>query len=176
MGKRKRKRDKDAKENAVPRNGAEIVVPGQHPLDRPAPPPDGQVRQGELISESGSYRSTRFSGPLPSPATLHEFEQVLPGLAERIVRMAEQEAEHRRLIERRLVGLSWAGLASAVTLCLIALVGGMILLWQGKSLSGLAPIILAMGGLITTLILQRNSSPPADTRDDDTGEDEADDV
>lgn len=144
MGKRKRKRGKDAEERAVPRNGAEIVVPDHHELDRPAHSPDGQVRQGELISEAISYRSTRFSGPLPSPETLHEFEQVLPGLAERIVRMAEQEADHRRLVERRLVGLSWAGLVSAATLCLVALIGGMLLLWQGKSLSGLAPIILAM--------------------------------
>ena len=37
----------------------------------------------------------RWSGPLPSPEHLADYENVLPGLAGRIVSMAEREQEHR---------------------------------------------------------------------------------
>ncbi|MFB8773464.1 DUF2335 domain-containing protein [Streptomyces broussonetiae] len=39
-------------------------------------------------------------GPLPSPESLAEYERALPGLAERIVRMAEAEQGHRHHMER----------------------------------------------------------------------------
>lgn len=38
------------------------------------------------------------SGPLPAPQQLHQYEQVLPGLAERIVRLTEVEQAHRHEI------------------------------------------------------------------------------
>ena len=36
-----------------------------------------------------------FSGPLPPPSMFREYENVLPGSAERILTMAEKEQEHR---------------------------------------------------------------------------------
>ena len=36
-----------------------------------------------------------FEGPLPYPDQLRQYEQVLPGIAERIVRMAEEEQRVR---------------------------------------------------------------------------------
>lgn len=109
-----------------------------------------------------TIRSTRFQGPLPPPAVLVDYDQALPGLGERIVRMAEKEGDHRRSIERSLLHLSGWGLASAFTLSIVALAGGFVLLWQGKTLGGLAPVVLALGGLITTFILNRDTAPPAD--------------
>lgn len=38
------------------------------------------------------------SGPLPPPQQLREYDHVLPGLAERIVRLTEVEQEHRHSI------------------------------------------------------------------------------
>ena len=38
------------------------------------------------------------SGPLPAPQQLREYDVVLPGLAERIVRLTEAEQEHRHQI------------------------------------------------------------------------------
>lgn len=42
--------------------------------------------------------TTAFQGPLPSPDILQGFENVLPGAAERIMKMAEKEqlARHKR--------------------------------------------------------------------------------
>lgn len=43
-------------------------------------------------------RQLSHSGPLPPPAQLRDYETVLPGLAERIVRLTEREQEHRHEI------------------------------------------------------------------------------
>ena len=42
-----------------------------------------------------------FSGPIPPPAILQEYNRITPGLAERIVSMAEKEALHRHEIEHK---------------------------------------------------------------------------
>lgn len=44
--------------------------------------------------------TTITSGPIPSPSTLKEYDEIIPGAAERILSMAEQEAAHLRNIER----------------------------------------------------------------------------
>lgn len=40
-------------------------------------------------------------GPLPAPEIIEQYERVLPGSAERLLRMVEQEGEHRRALESR---------------------------------------------------------------------------
>ena len=40
-----------------------------------------------------------WSGPLPPPAELQAYENALPGCAERIVAMAESQAQHRQRLE-----------------------------------------------------------------------------
>jgi len=42
------------------------------------------------------------SGPLPPPKALEEYDKVLPGLAERIVTMAEAESAHRHDMDKEL--------------------------------------------------------------------------
>ena len=42
-----------------------------------------------------------FQGPIPDPDTLAGYEQIMPGLADRIVTMAEQQGEHRRQLEHQ---------------------------------------------------------------------------
>jgi len=62
--------------------------------------------QGAQDSESNpNPRSgfTAFSGPLPPPSLLSGYESSCPGAADRIIKMAEQEAEHRRVTETAIV-------------------------------------------------------------------------
>lgn len=54
--------------------------------------------RGQFISVLQATLS--HSGPLPAPKTLAEYEAVLPGLAERIVRLPEREQEHRHEFSR----------------------------------------------------------------------------
>ncbi|PIQ30327.1 MAG: hypothetical protein COS35_13425 [Zetaproteobacteria bacterium CG02_land_8_20_14_3_00_50_9] len=39
------------------------------------------------------------SGPLPAPEDFAKYENILPGAAERILSMAENEARHRHTID-----------------------------------------------------------------------------
>lgn len=41
-------------------------------------------------------RHARFKGPIPHPDALAEYDRILPGLADRIMTMAEAESLHRR--------------------------------------------------------------------------------
>lgn len=43
---------------------------------------------------------TFYSGPLPSPDFLRQYNEILPGLGERIVTMAEKQSEHRMQLEK----------------------------------------------------------------------------
>lgn len=44
---------------------------------------------------------SHHSGPIPSPEDLERYRAISPDLVDRIVTMAEQEAEHRRQIDER---------------------------------------------------------------------------
>lgn len=46
---------------------------------------------------------SRFSGPLPHPEDLAKYEQILPGAADRLIRMAEQQAAHRQNLEKAVI-------------------------------------------------------------------------
>jgi len=48
-------------------------------------------------------RSQVFSGPLPPPKQLKEYNDVLPGAADRILKMAERQSEHRQRMEEQIV-------------------------------------------------------------------------
>ena len=45
-------------------------------------------------------QATRRSGPLPVPQDFEHYDRVVPGAAERILRMAESELEHRHELEK----------------------------------------------------------------------------
>jgi uncharacterized membrane protein len=48
--------------------------------------------------------STTFQGPLPPPELLIKYNDAFAGCAERIVKMAEDQAQHRQAIETRALG------------------------------------------------------------------------
>lgn len=44
-----------------------------------------------------------FSGPLPHPDILRQFDEVVPGAAERIIKMAEEQSAHRKDLEQKVI-------------------------------------------------------------------------
>lgn len=51
-----------------------------------------------------STQAVSFSGPIPPPAHLEQYERILPGAAERILKMAEEQSAHRRSLEKQVIG------------------------------------------------------------------------
>lgn len=54
-----------------------------------------------LPTSRGVTMQQSYQGPIPPPAMLAAFDDLKPGLAERIIRMAELEGSHSRMVERR---------------------------------------------------------------------------
>lgn len=135
-------------------------------LEDARPPLQAGPRQVELFP--GAIRLEEFSfemtrGPLPPPTLLAEYEHTLPGLGERIARMAETEATHRHRMEHGLLRLSYLGVSGALAIALMAIGGGIYAIIGGQSAYGLAAIVTALAGLVTVFVLGRRDAPPQDT-------------
>ena len=83
---------------------------------------------------------------------LAQYEGVFPGCAERIVKMAESQSEHRQHLEKTVIeGNVKAEKRSSIFaffLGAIAILGGIILIGFGKDVQGLVAIITAIVSLV----------------------------
>ena len=57
-----------------------------------------------LVQTIQTITAKWHSGPLPSPDTLAEYNQVLPSAAERIFTEFEAQGKHRRALEQKVIG------------------------------------------------------------------------
>ena len=68
---------------------------------------------------------TEISGPIPPPQVLQQYNSIVPNAAERIIRMAEKQSDHRIDLERKVVDSSvvksYLGMASATCIALYGL-------------------------------------------------------
>ena len=103
-----------------------------------------------------------FSGPLPPPDLLDAYERTMPGLADRIVKMAETEQGHRHRSENRdnrVAGyLQIVGQIGAIGLSAIGIYAGYALLMADKSVAGFAFFLGAVGTLVGTAIYKHKHS------------------
>ena len=97
-------------------------------------------------------QSLMYIGPLPTSKEFGSYEQALPGAAHRILTMAEQEAEHRRKNEEKIVQQSvkksGRGQVFAFILALVSLGLVFFSIFKGEPLGTIVPAIIAMSGLI----------------------------
>jgi len=106
------------------------------------------------------------SGPLPTPAMLADYEKVVPGLAEHIVKRSDKEQEFRHnavLFEqenlrnslRHAAISTYIGQASALTITLLAICAGIFFVWKGKDTTGLTTMISALVALVVAFVTGR---------------------
>ena len=81
-----------------------------------------------------------FSGPLPHPVILSQYNTVVPGAAERIITMAENQSAHRIALEKHVIEAdiqsSKTGQLFGFIIALVGLVGSFTLIMQGHELIG----------------------------------------
>lgn len=115
------------------------------------------VRQLIRIQESF------HKGPIPSPSDLAEYDKILPGAADRLIAMAEEQGRHRRRLEEAVVksdierastGLKFAFFLSLVIVCLGSLLIYYDHDWAGGGMIGTTLVSLA-GLFITGKVLQK---------------------
>ncbi|WP_341327251.1 DUF2335 domain-containing protein [Methylotuvimicrobium sp. KM2] len=61
------------------------------------------TKQNKQQNDSNQIVSAQWQGPLPPPSTLREFDDIIQNGAERIMRMAEIEQQHRHDSEKKLI-------------------------------------------------------------------------
>lgn len=119
------------------------------------------------------------SGPIPPPEVLAGYEQILPGAADRLLSMAENQSQHRQELES--VGLQAAirherqGMWIAALLAVFFGILGGSLLFMDKDIVGLAILVPELVGLLALFILSERTgakelNDKAGQPEEDTGD------
>lgn len=94
----------------------------------------------------------QWSGPLPPPAALEQFERSAPGAADRILGMAEREEDHRHSQESAMlrsdVQARTRGQWMAFLVALVIIIGGIWLIYKGKQWEGLVAVLTPLATLV----------------------------
>src|ERR1700680_2944887 len=100
-----------------------------------------------------------FSGPLPPPSMLAQYNTVVTNGAERIMSMAEKQQAHRLDIEHRVVhGNSFdqrLGLILGFIVMMSVVATGVWCIYIGKDTAGLTALITSVGGPVVAFIYGR---------------------
>lgn len=112
-------------------------------LEDPNLPEESKVKIVTAFMTTVHHFSSSYAGPIPDPDSLRQYEDILPGSADRILKMAENQGSHRRKreikegdsrIKQSSTG-QWMGFLLALTFMIIAayltingypIVGGLI--------------------------------------------------
>jgi uncharacterized membrane protein len=138
------------------------------------PRPAGKDPHGVLI---GLERS--FSGPLPPPEILQGYEAACPGAAERILRMAEDQGEHRRRLEDRTLEAGIEGMrrsfyeARIGQLCAFLISAfflgcGTYAVIQGKEIAGGIFGTFGLSSIVASFILGRSRASEEKQEEEET--------
>ena len=112
-----------------------------------------KVHPSSTLERRLEISAERFEGPLPHPATLEEYDRIVPGSAELIVQQFELQGAHRRKQESRIVGRGTLGeligVFSSFFIAVLTIGGGLWLIYSDKDAEGLTAILGALTGLVT---------------------------
>jgi len=107
----------------------------------------GRHRDSQVPVQRQVVAAEFFQGPLPRPADLAQYEQALPGAAERILRQFEEQSSHRRALEAKVVDSNVAserrGIYAATWVTSLFVVGGFALIGVGESVPGIGALVWA---------------------------------
>lgn len=100
-----------------------------------------------------------FQGPIPPPTLLEQYDRIHPGLANRIVVMAERQSEHRQAIEMIAVRAQsrneTLGVFSALLIGVTAIIGGVVVAISGHPVTGWATVVTAIAALVGVFVYGR---------------------
>jgi uncharacterized membrane protein len=95
---------------------------------------------------------TTFSGPIPPPEFLKQYDLLVPGIAKRFLEEPHLEAEHRRNLEKTMLSerirMSKRGQWMAFCLALLSILAAFTAIFTGYSIAGLAIFFTAAASLV----------------------------
>lgn len=100
------------------------------------------------------------SGPIPSHEDFAGYEAILPGSADRILAMAEQQGKHRQALENKVINhdivKSYLGLAFGLIVCLAGMYTAYKIVELGYPVAGSIFGAIPLAGLVTVFIKATN--------------------
>ena len=103
-----------------------------------------------------------FSGPMPPPELVREYELILPGAAKYFFSALEFQAVHRHEMERKALDASirneTVGMWLAFVLAVIVIAAGTFLIHEGKDPQGLSLIVGTMVSLCAVFAYSRTKT------------------
>jgi uncharacterized membrane protein len=137
--------------------------PGQEmtkPCDQADQKPSSPNHQAVVLQIATETHAT-FSGPLPPPQILAQYDVIVPGAADRILCMAERQQQHRMGLEKFVIeGDSRRATAGLICGTVIALAfggGAVYLVATGHDVNGLFLGLAPLATLVGTFIYAQRS-------------------
>lgn len=76
------------------------------------------------MDKQPTSEESHFSGPIPDPEQLKAYNEVAPGMADRILQMTEEEQKHRFMIERCKIRAIARGQYTAFVIVILLIAAG----------------------------------------------------
>ncbi len=139
------------------------------PAAGPNNDPKSQSPEGAVLT----YQAA-FAGPLPPPKAIKQYEEVLPGAADRIIAMAENQSSHRQKIETKVINSdilnSKLGLIFGFIIGLVGIIGGVYVVVHDKAFAGGFIITGTLVSLVGTFVYgsRQRRSERQQSQDDST--------
>lgn len=115
-----------------------------------------------LARREVSVAAYSHSGPIPDPMTLEGYNRIVPGAADRIIRMAEEQSAHRQRIEAIAIKSrardSLIGIISGLIIALVTIAAGTFIIYIGKVWSGTIIGSAGLVGLVSVFIYGTRSN------------------
>ena len=119
---------------------------------------------GEELEELLVRVSEKFAGPIPSPPVMKQYEETLPGSADRILKMAENQSEHRQWMEKKRLFFSnrevHFGQICGFLIGIFAIVTGGYTALNGAPIPGGFIGTAGVVGLVSVFVIGSNRKPP----------------
>lgn len=118
---------------------------------------------------SATYQQTIVSSPFLHPEILRQYEAIQPGFADRLIKMAEVEGEHRRNQESKTLDANIKavereqeevkrGQNYGLTIAIIAILSGLIAAFNGAQWFGVAIGAGGVAGLASVFVYKQRQS------------------
>jgi uncharacterized membrane protein len=135
--------------------------PAKSKTKSPAKPANQQPANTGTQHNSIEVRET-FSGPIPHPTILEEYEKIVPGAAERIIAMAESDMKHQQEMDREELRIAESqvkrGQISAFWLTIIALAVCIFALLMGSEMAASVIAGTTIVALVTAFVIGRKDN------------------
>jgi uncharacterized membrane protein len=110
------------------------------------------------------FQGEIHTGPIPAPGEIGEYERILPGSADRIIKMAEKEQDHRHQLQlrgqRHRVGITFVGQLFAFLIGISGIAGGVYLVKADKPITGFGVFFASLAAIMGVFFYSRRRPTP----------------